>query len=146
MTSLADTRRTIKPNLLFRYRPSHSWCRHGLVRTFMRGDSLTAADTYWLDPNYGGFSLDDLNTLEFVGDLDEFRKSSREECDRYLDADVIHIPLGASSEQWWVRQSAEPDRQRTIDQLTWQIADKESTIRSATYALEELKKKLEQIG
>jgi hypothetical protein len=129
----------MKPNMVFRYAGS-SWCRHGLAITKMQGDYLIATDTYWRDPNMDPVSLSALESAEYLGNLDEFQKSSREECERFEDGDSIFIPIGGGSEQNWLRKSAKPSREKSLVQIAYKIERAESTIRMAKWDLEQLQK------
>jgi hypothetical protein len=127
----------IRPNMIFRY-SSGAWCRHGLAIIQDRGYGLFGTDTYWRDPSMDGVSLEKLAEAEFLGCLDDFRKTDRDECDRYDDCDVIHVPIGGISEQWWVRKDAKPNKQRHLRQLDWKIEDLRSHIKFSERRLAEL--------
>ena len=134
----------LKLNMIFRY-GAGAWCRHGLATVVQWGNHLVATDTYWRDPNMHMLSPTELAAAELLGNLDDYRKSSRDECDTYLDEDVIFIPIGGTSEKWFVRASAKPDKARTVQQLDWKIESAESKIRSTQRELKELRQKRDDI-
>lgn len=127
----------MKPNMVFRY-GTGDWCRHGLAITQMHGEYLIATDTYWRDPSSDPISLSTLESADFLGNLDDFRKSSREECDVYEAADSIFIPIGGGGEQNWLRKSAKPSREKSLAQIAHKIECAESTIRMAKWEIERL--------
>jgi hypothetical protein len=140
---MAETTQQLKPNMLFRY-AGPSWCRHGIAITIPWGKGLIATDTYWQDPQMHCISPEDLEPAEFLGDLDEFRKSTRDECDRFEDSDWLAIPLGARSGSYWIRKSASPTTEKVLAQIDYKIELEEANIRHAKWSIERLKEEREK--
>ena len=114
---------------------THGWCRHGKVVMQMDGDNLTGVDTYW-GRRVDGLTKDWYTVEEmqakgatFIIDLNTARKVFREEFETYDDADRAYIPIGGSSEKYYIRKGAQPSIQRLIEQT-------ESELRTALYKIE----------
>lgn len=134
----------MKANLLFKYGQS-GWCRHGLVLTVDEGRGLYAADTYWRNgyPS-GGVDLAELEANgTFIADLDEFRKSDRNEYHRYAEADRVWIPIGGASERYLVRTNAKPDATLAVQQIKCEIEHWQAQKRSAEWHISELENEMD---
>jgi len=132
----------MKSNLLFKHGQS-GWCRHGLVLTYDNGHGLYAADTYWGSSSDNKIDLTELERDgEFIADLDEFRKSNRNEWYRYAEKDRVWIPVGGRSEQYLVRTDAKPDTKNAIAQIASEIEEWQSKKRSAEWHIDELHNEL----
>ena len=126
-----------KENQLYKYEPVPRWARHGLAVVVAGSDGKlyfidTYYDRYWdaaipLEGNESRFT--------FVADLDEFETANARQFDVRLDADRVWIPMGSSSEKFYIRKGSTPDRMRVLAQIHMDIDNARSEISSGERAL-----------
>ena len=131
----------MKENELYELPGSYGWCRHGLVVIQKYCERLIAVDTYWGRPETFGhtwYEIDEVrDKLKFILDLTTARKVYRDEWDVFADSDRAHIPVGSSSEQYYVRNGALPSPTKQIAKLEREISEVEASMTFAQNRLKE---------
>lgn len=119
----------LKVGGLYRYKTPRSHARHGLMIIYRnRKGEKFACDTYWGSGDYSYVSLENLETPQYLFDMNRAKTVSEELWETYNDKDRAYIPMGGHSARYLVYKKATPSKDKQLDQLRGKIEKIDSHI------------------